>query len=46
MYTFLFDFYRIYQKENKDNFVKAIFKLPLGAKLLLGSLELCLIYAT
>lgn len=45
MHTILFDSYRKYQKDNKQNFVKAIFKLPLGAKLLLGGLVLCLIYS-
>lgn len=45
MHTILFDSYRKFQKENKQNFVKTIFKLPLGAKFLLGGLALCLLYS-
>ena len=43
MHTILFNSYRKFQKENKDNFAKAIFKLPLTAKLLFGGLCLTLI---
>ena len=42
MHTILFNSYRKFQKENKDNFAKAIFKLPLTAKLLFGGLCLTL----
>ena len=45
MHTILFDSYRKYQKDNKHNFIKAVFKLPLGAKLLLGGLALCLMHS-
>ena len=45
MLTILFDSYRKYQKENKNNVIKSIFKLPVGAKILLGGLCLCLIYS-
>lgn len=38
MHTILFNSYRKFQKENKDNFAKAIFKLPLTAKLLFSGL--------
>lgn len=40
MLTILFDSYRKYQKENKDNVIKSIFKLPVVAKILLGGLSL------
>lgn len=45
MLTILFDSYRKYQKDNKDNGIRSIFKLPMGAKILLGGLFLCLIYS-
>lgn len=38
MESILFDSYRKYQKSEKDNIVKAIFKLPVMAKLLLGAI--------
>ena len=44
MHTILFDSYQKYQKDNKDNVIKSIFRLPMGAKILFGSLCLCLIY--
>lgn len=43
MHTILFDSYRKFQKENNDNFAKAIFKLPLTAKLLFSGLCLTLL---
>ena len=45
MESILFDSYRKYQKSKKDNAVKAIFKLPLIAKLLLGSMMLFFIFS-
>lgn len=45
MESILFDSYRKYQKNKKDNIVKAIFKLPLIAKLLLGSMMLFFIFS-
>lgn len=45
MESILFDSYRKYQKEQKDNFIKAIFKLPLLAQIFLAIIVLCLIYS-
>ena len=45
MDSILFDSYRKYQKEQKDNFIKAIFKLPIWAKIFLAIIVLCLAYS-
>mgnify|MGYP005762865589 CR=1 FL=1 len=45
MESILFDSYRKYQKEHKDNFIKAIFKLPIWAQIFLVIIVLCLAYS-
>ena len=45
MESILFDSYRKYQKEQKDNFIKAIFKLPIWAQIFLVIIVLCLVYS-
>lgn len=45
METILFDSYRKYQKEQKDKFIKAIFKLPLWAQIFLAIIVICLVYS-
>lgn len=45
MESILFDSYRKYQKEQKDNFIKAIFKLPLWVQIFLAMIVLCLVYS-
>ena len=44
MHTILFDSYRKHQKEIKNNIVKAIFKLPVVAKVLFIGFGICLVY--
>lgn len=45
MESILFDSYRKYQKEQKDNFIKAIFKLPVWVQIFLAMIVLCLVYS-
>lgn len=45
MESILFDGYRKYQKEQKDNFIKAIFKLPVWVQIFLAMIVLCLVYS-
>lgn len=45
METILFDSYRKYQKEQKEKFIKAIFKLPLWAQIFLAIIVICLVYS-
>lgn len=45
MESILFDSYRKYQKEQKDNFIQAIFKLPVWVQIFLAMIVLCLVYS-
>lgn len=43
MEEILFNSYRKYQKNNKRNTLKALFRLPIGARVLLAMSFICLV---